>query len=126
DDFIRFMYNPLKETADKIVKPKDGEQEMTDEIIEKMERIYLEIIEDLKQDLTDMKKQMQEIFNVINNLDNYERSVCFNRYILGNGWTDIASQLGYEIRQCQRYDLNAVRNIAKNYKGNIFDLINKY
>ena len=61
DDFIRFMYNPLKETADKIVKPKDGEQEMTDEIIEKMERIYLEIIEDLKQDLTDMKKQMQEI-----------------------------------------------------------------
>ncbi len=126
EDFITIMYNPLKETTDKVLKPKDCEQETSVRIMHKMEKIYLEIINDLEQDLVNMKKQIQDIFDAINSLNNFERSVCFNRYILGCSWNDIASQLGYEIRQCQRHDLSAVRNIAKNYKGNIFDIINKY
>ena len=126
EDFITFMYKPLKETTNKMSDPDDCEQEISINIMHKMEKIYLEIIHDLEHDLTDMKKRMQEIFDAINNLNNYERIVCFNRYIVGSSWTDIAGQIGYELRQCQRFDLNAVRNIAKNYKGDFYDMINKY
>ncbi|MBQ3115155.1 MAG: hypothetical protein IJC06_03425 [Clostridia bacterium] len=126
EDFISIMYNPIKQTIVKTVSAKDWEQDISVSIMNKIEKIYLEIIEDLKQDLVNMKQQMQEIFDVINSLNNYERSVCFNRYILGCSWNDIAAQIGYEVRQCQRFDLSAIRNIAKNYSGNFYDVINKY
>ena len=57
-------------------------------------------------------------FDAINDLDNYQRSVCFGRYIIGNNWNDIASQLGYEVRQCQRFELEAINSIIKKRSKN--------
>lgn len=116
DDFITVLYNPLKDTTGKIERPKDKEQETALSIMKKMEAIYVDIITDLENDILDMKTAIQEIFDVINELDNFQRSVCFNRYILGNSWNDIGLQLGYEARQCQRYELSAIRKIIKEKK----------
>ena len=81
EDFITIMYNPLKEITEKIAKPKDCEQEISVTIMNKMERIYLEIIEDLKYDLISMKEQMQEIFDAINNLNNMDREVWHDAFL---------------------------------------------
>lgn len=114
NDFITEIYNPMKITINKLSRDKSGMQESAMSILERMSSIYLGMINDLTADIERMKKSSDEIFEAISRLDDYERSVCFCRYISGMSWNATAEKLGYETRQCQRFEERALKKLREN------------
>ena len=83
-----------------------------------MSAIYMGMVTDLEKDIESMRSAAEKIFVAVNELDNYERSVCFCRYISGLSWNETAAKLGYETRQCQRYEERAIKKLGARYFSN--------
>lgn len=111
NDFINEMYVPVKSSISKLARYSTADSPALSLTL-KINNMYLEIIEDLAKDIEDTKKALEDIFDTINRLDNYERSICFYRYIMGYSWSETAMHSGYEERQCQRHEEMAVQKIA--------------
>lgn len=112
NNFITEMQGPLKLSITKSTKYNSDDKEAIN-ILMRLDKIYEDIIMDLRQDILRTKNLMEEIIDEINSLEcNIERSVCFCRYIMNYSWSEIASQLGYEERQCQRHEEKAVKIMA--------------
>jgi len=111
NDFINEMYVPVKSSISKLARHSSADSPALSLTL-KINNMYLEIIEDLASDIEATKDALEDIFNAINKLDNYERSICYYRYIMGYSWSETAMQLGYEERQCQRHEEMAIRKLA--------------
>ncbi len=112
NDFIVDMHGPLKLSISRNSKKNPDDTDALSLLI-KIDNIYTDIINDLKEDILKTKALMQEIIDTINALDNNtERCLCFCRFIMCYSWSEASLQLGYEERQCQRHVENAIKKIA--------------
>lgn len=118
NDFVCEIYNPLKGTISRISRSKSGIQDPAAGILDKMSAIYMGMVTDLEKDIESIRNSAEKIFAAVNELDNYERSVCFCRYISGLSWNETAAKLGYETRQCQRYEERAIKKLGARYFSN--------
>ncbi len=78
----------------------------------KVDLIMEGILKDASMHLSILKYEAECIEKEINNLDQFERCVLYNRYILGVPWVDLPERVGYEIAQCQRIERKALTSLA--------------
>ncbi len=79
---------------------------------EKVDKIMSDILRDAEIRLVNLQYEIETIENEINKLDDYERCILYNRYILGIPWLEMPERIGYEIAQCQRIERKAIQHLA--------------
>lgn len=80
---------------------------------EKVRRITTDILHDAQFHLDQLRRKLELIEEEIRRLDDYERCVVYNRYILGISWLDMPERVGYEVAQCQRIERKALAHLAQ-------------
>lgn len=79
---------------------------------EKVDKIMSDILRDAQIRLMNLRYEAEMIEHEINRLDDYERCILYNRYILGISWLEIPERVGYEIAQCQRIERRAIQHLS--------------
>ncbi|MDD4689023.1 MAG: hypothetical protein PHE51_04675 [Eubacteriales bacterium] len=82
----------------------------------RVEKIMADILRDAEIRLVNLRYEIETIESEIQELDEYERCVLYNRYILGIQWLDLPERIGYEIAQCQRLERRALENLASSQR----------
>lgn len=111
--FIREMYNPLKATVLDGM-PRGGKRgDQTAQAAMGIQKSYEKMMREMQthiEELTQLKRRIEE---AIEQLDEYERCVCYWRYIMGVYWADLPEHVGYEVAQCQRIEARALEKIFR-------------
>ena len=114
EGFIREIYNPLQSISlDGMPKGKGFTADQTHTTYARIEKTYGTMITEMQTRIEDLRIALNEIETAINSLDEYERCVCYHRFMLGIYWADLPAYIGYEQAQCARIECTALAKVRK-------------
>jgi hypothetical protein len=99
-ELIKTLYAPLQ------TRPENGTKKA-------LEKIYAKMLGEMQTRLEDLSAARNEIEALFEGLDEYEKCICYHRFIRGVHWIDLPEFVGYEQRQCQVYETRALEKIQK-------------
>ena len=112
-EFIQDIYNPLMSTQySDMPKGKGTASDQTYNTVAKIEKQYADMMIDMQNAIDDLVMAKGEIDKAINSLDEYERCVCYHRFVLGIYWADLPAYISYEVSQCYRLELQALDKLS--------------
>lgn len=94
-DFRKILINPLPETE------------------KTLKKIYYNIIVSMEKEADKLRKRLNLIDSILDELDGNERSIIYYRYIEGIDWLRMPEYMMYEQRNCQIIENKALEKIAK-------------